>query len=63
MELTQANITSVIDNNDDYSVTVAYVGQDNANYTTQLPWANAPDQTDVTASDNYAYYTSLIMGS
>ena len=63
MELTEANITSITDNNDNYSVTVAYTDQDNANYTAQLPWANAPDQTDVTASDNYDYYTSLILGS
>jgi len=59
---TEANIQSVVNNEDGWSVLVTYTDQNGAEYSTNFPYAGAPDQIDVTAEDNYTYYESLITG-
>lgn len=65
MEITITNVTA---NPTDVTVTYNVTGSldesgNPAVYTTNVSFVDAPNQTDITSQDNYAYYTSLITGA
>ena len=63
MAPTKVNIISITLNSDGSSVTINYTDQEDYEYTTSFPFADAPDKLSVNSKANYAYYETIIIGA